>query len=75
MPQLPKERRRPRAVNPHYCNHPKLISIWKYKRFPDKAFSKCLVCGGEMVTTRLVSSTTVAPPPDTTRQGSSSRRL
>jgi hypothetical protein len=31
MAQLPKERTRLRGVDPHYCKHPKLISIWKYK--------------------------------------------
>jgi hypothetical protein len=73
MVELPKERRRLRSVDPHYCEHPKLVPIWKYKRFPDKVFCKCLICGREMVTTRLVSSTTVTPPPDTTRQESNSR--
>jgi hypothetical protein len=51
MAQLPKGRARLRVVDPHYCKHPKLIPIWKYKRFPDKIFCKCLVCGREMVTT------------------------
>jgi hypothetical protein len=75
MVELPKERTRLRAVDPHYCKHPKLIPIWKYKRFPDKTFCKCLVCGREMITTRLVSSTTVTPQPGTTRQESNPRRL
>jgi hypothetical protein len=66
MAHLPKERTRLRAVDPHYCKHPKLIPIWKYKRFLDKVFCKCLICGREMVTTRLVSST--AAPPRATRQ-------
>ena len=74
MVELPKERTRLRAVDPHYCKHPKLIPIWKYKRFPDKTFCKCLICGREMVTTKLVSSKTVTLPPDTTRQESNSRR-
>jgi hypothetical protein len=75
MVELPKERTRLRAVDPHYCKHPKLIPIWKYKRFPDKTFCKCLVCGREMITTRLVSSTTATPQPGTTRQESNPRRL
>jgi hypothetical protein len=75
MAQLPKERTRLRAVDPHYCKHPKLIPIWKYKRFPGKVFCKCLVCGREMVTTRLVSSTPVTLPSNTTRQESNSGRL
>jgi hypothetical protein len=50
MAELPKERARLRAVDPHYCKHPKLIPIWMYKRFPDRRFSKCLVCGREMIT-------------------------
>jgi len=75
MAQLPKGRARLRAVDPHYCKHPKLIPIWKYKRFPGKTFCKCLVCGREMVTTRLVSSTTPTDRPPATRQGSNSRRL
>jgi hypothetical protein len=49
MAQLLKERTRLRAVDPHYCKHPKLIPIWKYKHFPGKTFCKCLVCGREMV--------------------------
>ena len=65
MVELPRERTRLSAVDPHYCKHPKLIPIWKYKRFPDKTLCKSLVCGREMVTTKLVSSTTVTPPPDT----------
>jgi hypothetical protein len=44
MLELPKERTRLRAVDPHNCWHPKLIPIWKYKRFPSKVFCKCLVC-------------------------------
>jgi hypothetical protein len=72
MAELPKERTRLRAVDPHYCKHPKLIPIWKYKRFPGKTFCKCLVCGCEMTRTGFVSSTTVTPPPDTTRQESNS---
>jgi hypothetical protein len=49
MVELPKERPRLRAVDPHYCKHTKLIPIWRYKRFPDKRFCKCLVCGRELV--------------------------
>jgi hypothetical protein len=49
MAELAKERPRLRAIDPHYCKHPKLIPIWKYKRFPDKRFCKCLVCGRELV--------------------------
>jgi hypothetical protein len=60
MAQLPKERTRLRAVDPHYCRHPKLIPIWKYKRFPDKTLCKCLVCGREMIMqTGIVSSATM----------------
>ena len=63
MVELPKERTRLRAVDPHYCKHPKLIPIWKYKRSPDKTFCKCLVYGREMVVqTEFVSSTTVTAP-------------
>jgi hypothetical protein len=75
MAQLPKERTRLRAVDPHYCKHPKLIPIWKYKRFPGKIFCKCLVCGREMIRTGFVSSTTVTDTPRTTRQESNSRPL
>jgi hypothetical protein len=75
MAEFPREQARHRAVDPHICEHSKLIAIWKYKRFPDKTLCKCLVCGREMVTTRLVSSRTETPPPDTTRQESNSRRL
>jgi hypothetical protein len=32
-----KGRARLRAVDPHYCKHPKLIPIWKYKRFVSSA--------------------------------------
>jgi hypothetical protein len=59
MAHLPKGRTRLRAVDPHYCKHPKLIPIWKYKRFLEKVFCKCLVCGREIVSTRPVSPTTV----------------
>jgi hypothetical protein len=76
MAQLPKERTRLRAVDPHYCRHPKLIQIWRYKRFPDKTFCKCLVCGREMVMqTGIVSSATVTAPPRATRQGSNLRSV
>jgi len=69
MVELPKERTRLRAVDPHYCKHPKLIPIWKYKRFPDKTLCKCLVCAREMVMqTGIVSSATVTVPPRATRQ-------
>jgi hypothetical protein len=61
MAHLRKGRARLRAVDPHYCKRPKLIPVWKYKRFPDKTFCKCLICGREMVTTRFVSPTTVTP--------------
>ena len=74
MVGLSKERTRLRAVDPHYCKHPKLIPIWKYKRFPDKTLCKCLVCGSEMVMqTGIVSSAKVTDPPQATRQGSNSR--
>ena len=76
MAQLPKERTCLRAVDPHYCKHPKLIPIWKYKRFPDKTLCKCLVCGREMVIqSEFVSSKSVTDPPEATRQESNSRRL
>jgi hypothetical protein len=59
MAQLPKERTRLRPVDPHYCKNPKLIPIWKYKRFPGKVF-ECLICGRDMVMqTGVVSSATV----------------
>jgi hypothetical protein len=48
MAELPKERTRLRAVDPHHCKHLKLIPIWKYKRFPEKTFfepSFWCVCG------------------------------
>jgi hypothetical protein len=38
MAQLPMGRARLRAIDPYYCQHPKLIPIWKYKRFPEKVF-------------------------------------
>jgi hypothetical protein len=60
MAQLGKGRARLRAVDPPYCKHPKLIPIWKYKRFPTR-HSANASCGREMVTARLVSSTTVTP--------------
>jgi len=64
MAQLPEERTRLRAVDPHYCKHPKLIPIWKCKRFPDRTLCKCLVCGYEMVIqTEFVSSATMTAPP------------
>jgi hypothetical protein len=60
MAQLPEERTRLRAVDPHYCKHPKLIPIWKYKRFPGKVFCICLICGRDMVMqTGVVSSAAV----------------
>jgi hypothetical protein len=46
---LPLERTRLRAVDPHHCTHPKLIPMWKYRRFPGKLLCKCLLCGREMV--------------------------
>jgi hypothetical protein len=75
MAQLPKERTRLRAVDSYYCKHPKLVPIWKYKRFPGRVFCKCLVCGREMTLTGFVSSTTVTDQPQATRQESNSRRL
>jgi len=56
MAQLPKERTRLRAVDPHCCKHPKLIPIWKDKRFPGKTFCKCLVCGREMTVDKRVET-------------------
>ena len=74
MAHLPKKRTRLRAVGPHCCEYPKLIPIWKYKRFPDKTFCKCLICDREMVVqTECVSSTTVTAPPRATRQESNLR--
>jgi len=73
MAQLPKARTRLRSVDPHRCKHPKLIPIWKYKRFSSKVFCKYLICGRKMVVqTEFVLSATVTPPPDTTRQESNS---
>jgi hypothetical protein len=56
MAELPNERIRLRAVDPHYCKHPKLIRIWKYRRFPSKTFCKCLVCGREMTIDKNVET-------------------
>jgi len=68
MVELPKERTRLRAVDPHYCKHPKLIPIWKYKRFPDKTFCKCLICGREMVTTTCFIQDSDSPAPHHTSE-------
>jgi hypothetical protein len=51
-------------------------SCSKYKRFADRMFCKCLVCGREVVVqTGFVSSTTVTVLLGATRQESNSRRL
>ena len=59
LAELPKERTRLRAVDPYRCKHPKLIPIWKYRRFPGKTYCTCLICGREMVV--AISSNSVPP--------------